>query len=37
MSELYRKTELMFPFKKYLRFLLVSIIVGSMVLSGCSY
>jgi len=37
MSELYRKTEIMFPFKKYLRLLLVLIIAGSIVLTGCSY
>ena len=37
MSELYRKTEIMFPFKKYLRLFLVLIIAGSIVLTGCSY
>ncbi len=37
MSELYRETKLMPPFKRTLRFLLVSIVAGSMILTGCSY
>jgi TolA-binding protein len=37
MSELYRETELMSFFKKNLRFLIISIIAGTIFLSGCSY